>query len=350
MLRPARGYIWPLYNSSNAWRASCDACRADHGEPHPNTPPPDELGAHTDEYANANDNGDRSAREPWFSWDGALQHNESLVLGTLRARVHVHNFAVPEDGMLELYVQNTRAAWTDQDTTIKVSIAALNHGLHVFTARLRGKNGAWLPFNSRRVAFVGARPPVHPWLLTHDIEVVGDGLSAARVGERARFRLHVSERPPQEAGASWRQQATVAHEEREVQEGLYEGEDGGDGNEGGGEGYDSGAAAATAGNGGQTQSAVMKSAVTRTRELPLSWTRAHGGLEHWTVELRGPAIISGRVVPNEAVAGDVMTSLAPSLPRSLFVLPFSLHLCLSLSLCLSVSLCFSVSLSPSLSL
>eukprot|EP00802_Teleaulax_amphioxeia_P006615 Tamp_06619.p1 GENE.Tamp_06619~~Tamp_06619.p1 ORF type:complete len:879 (-),score=111.99 Tamp_06619:33-2381(-) len=300
VLRPARGYIWPLYNASHAWHASsCRACRADYGEGLQGDP-----GAHIEEYAAADAGGESSALEPWFSWDGALEHNESMVLGTLRARVHVHNFAVPEQGTLELYVQNTRAAWTDQDTSIKLSIAALNHGLHVFTARLRGRDGEWLPFSARRVAFVGARPPVHPWLLTHDIEVVGDGLSAARVGERATFRIHVSETARQDAGHARRPPARGAPEESEAQESACKGENCGDSGGGGGGGA-SGREDATDVTGavsGATGQAVLLS----VKELPWltsSWTHAYRGLEHWTVELRGPAIISGRVVPNGAVAG-----------------------------------------------
>jgi hypothetical protein len=301
VLRPARGYIWPLYNASHAWHASsCRACRADYGEGLQGDP-----GAHIEEFAAADAGGESSALEPWFSWDGALEHNESMVLGTLRARVHVHNFAVPEQGTLELYVQNTRAAWTDQDTSIKLSIAALNHGLHVFTARLRGRDGEWLPFSARRVAFVGARPPVHPWLLTHDIEVVGDGLSAARVGERATFRIHVSETARQDAGHARRPPARGAPEESEAQESACKGENCGDSGGGGGGGGASGREDATDVTGavsGATGQAVLLS----VKELPWltsSWTHAYRGLEHWTVELRGPAIISGRVVPNGAVAG-----------------------------------------------
>jgi len=39
------------------------------------------------------------------------------------------------------------------------------------------RHGNWLPYSQRRVVFTGARAPVHPWLLAHELEVVGDGVS-----------------------------------------------------------------------------------------------------------------------------------------------------------------------------
>jgi hypothetical protein len=181
--RPARGYIPPFYNTSDAYYAANDAqaCAPSLAGAHEH-----EVHAEAADYDLAEDND--PAQTPWFSWAGALEHNESVVYGTLKAHVRVHNFAIPEEGRLELYVQNTRAAFADDSTVVHVSIAELSHGLHVFTARLRARNGEWLPYNDRRVAFVASRPPVHPWLLSHNIEVVGDGLSDVQVGVAARLR------------------------------------------------------------------------------------------------------------------------------------------------------------------
>ena len=232
VLLPARGYIWPLYNATDAWHAAqaadlrCDAqahvcdggytrdateeragkTRAvgtmSHGTagdddvydyPGDRLRPREGSGKqmrHASSRATmsdghvAGDDGDPAApwRElgegeaashhpdpaaPWFTWEGALERNESVVQGTLKTRVAVHNFAVPQQGRLELYAQNRLVAYSEQETWVTVSIAQLNPGLHVFTARLReklpgGANGEWLPHSERRVVFVGARPPVLP--------------------------------------------------------------------------------------------------------------------------------------------------------------------------------------------
>ena len=201
VLLPARGYIWPLYNASDAWHAAqaedsrCDVqahvcngvdtrdaaeeragktravgtmshgtAAGDDGNP---VPPWTELG----EGEAASHHSDPAA--PWFSWEGALERNESVVQGTLKTRVAVHNFAVPQEGRLELYAQNRLVAYSEQETWVSVSIAQLNPGLHVFTARLReklpgGANGEWLPHSERRVVFVGAAPPVLPPLAAYD--------------------------------------------------------------------------------------------------------------------------------------------------------------------------------------
>jgi hypothetical protein len=165
--RPARGYILPLYNASDAWRPPPSRCD-------------DKCHAHSQHALNADDESqgtghERHTAKPWFAWEGALAHNESIVQGVLRGRVTVHNFDVPAQGQLELYVQHTRAASTNEHNSLKMSVAELAWGLHVLTARLRGLDGEWLPYSDRRVIFVGARPPIHPWLLAHEIQVVATG-------------------------------------------------------------------------------------------------------------------------------------------------------------------------------
>jgi len=125
---PARGYIWPMYNATDAWCAAHQDCPCHVLS---------DQGADGGEYDEASIEASDTTSTPYFSWEGALAHNESLVLGTLVARVRVHNFAIPEQGQLELYVQNIRVASTAEDTVLKISIAELSHGLHVFTARLR---------------------------------------------------------------------------------------------------------------------------------------------------------------------------------------------------------------------
>ena len=202
--------------------------------------------------------------------------------GTLVAHVFVHNFAIPEQGQLELYVQNTRAAWTNEETHIRLSVAELSHGLHVFTARLRGRDGEWLPLSDRRVVFVGATDPAHPWLLTHDIQVVGDGLSSARVGEPALFRIHIT----RSSGADESQDDDVDTDRLEGEAGDGCRRRGGGAEEGDG--------------------ATAHAAHASSQELPAPVAEPPWLLqddEHWTVELRGPAIIRGRVVQNRAVPG-----------------------------------------------
>jgi len=265
--RPARSYIWPLYNASDAWHSmgarQCQPWDSDaYGEDYPKS-------THDGGLESGGQDGGDSQPIPWFHWDGALEHNESVVHGTLVAHVFVHNFAIPEQGQLELYVQNTRAAWTDEDTHIRLSIAELSYGLHVFTARLRGKDGEWLPFSDRRVVFVGAVAPAHPWLLTHSIEVVGDGLSSARVGERVQFRIHITQEQPE--------LATSVHSSSQDQGNVNCMADG--------------VVRAGAGRAGEGGAPTLE-----------PWW-VHSDSEHWTVELRGPAIIRGHVVQNRAVPG-----------------------------------------------
>ena len=119
--RPARGYIWNMYNASDAWRAGDDACRCHHTAVeayHNNTH--HERASETESVeregeiiereiiereTDVEDSYERgqafdsssNAVKPSFSWEGALAQNESVVYGTLVARVKVHNFFIPHD-------------------------------------------------------------------------------------------------------------------------------------------------------------------------------------------------------------------------------------------------------------
>ena len=116
---------------------------------------------------------------------------------------------------------------------------------------------------------------MHPWLLEHEVEAVGDGLSIACVGQRAHLRIHVTARdsvPGQTDG----QDAQVPMEPV-VQAGEK----------------------AAGGVGAPGESASGR----RGGVEEVAWTEVSRSLEHWTVELRGPSIISGQVRPNLAVPG-----------------------------------------------
>eukprot|EP00960_Hanusia_phi_P036479 752335-Hanusia_phi.AAC.4 len=179
-----------------------------------------------------------------FLWFGDLEHNESVVRRDVRVNMSVVNCNIPEEALVEVYFGSKKLT-SESKNQVVFTVSGLDPGLHIVTVKLRAVlSGEFLPVMDRRAFFVRREPPVHPFFLGRRVEVVGDGASRAMAGERCKFRIHVIE-----------EEASLASKNR-------------------------------------LDTACLSS---WGRKMP--WEA--NTREHWTVLLRGPALIAGQVVAAE---------------------------------------------------
>ncbi|EKX32027.1 hypothetical protein GUITHDRAFT_148897 [Guillardia theta CCMP2712] len=209
--RPAFGYVWPLYNRSLSTKEEAQE------------------------------------EEPRFLWFGELEHNESIVRSDIRVNLSAVNCEVPAEALVEVYFGGKKVSSSTTSSHVSFTVSGLDPGLHIVTARLRSVlTGELLPLMDRRAFFVRRQPAVHPFFLTRNIEVIGDGVVKSVAGERSKFRIHVIEEEASAAGMD-----------------------------------DQG------------------STCTSRWGSRMPWEA--NTQEHWTVLLRGPALIVGNVVPTDTI-------------------------------------------------